>query len=74
MNLNSREVEVNAEDGSPAKALLFSCPECNCEEFLLFSLIDAKGDTKHPHFQCADCQTSFCDGTCTTTTPTSPTN
>jgi formate dehydrogenase maturation protein FdhE len=60
--METRDVVLHSETGRsyPAKQLL--CPICGGSVFELFALI-VDGETGHNHIQCAECDTSFCQGT-----------
>lgn len=57
--MNTRRVTVSDRDGHIVPADLIVCPECEGERFIVFVLLG-----QHLHFQCLDCECSFCDGTC----------
>ena len=56
---------VTAEDGTRAYADLIVCPNCQESKFIIFMI------GKHQHLQCAHCDQTYCDGSCSRTkTPT----
>jgi hypothetical protein len=59
-DLFSKPITVHDGAGIPAGARLAVCPTCACEQFLAYTVHQAR----HIHFQCLGCGASYCDGRC----------
>ena len=59
--MKTKEVEVTDMHGKTVPADLVVCPSCGCEFFNVYVI-----GGSHLHFQCQDCDESFCDGSCLT--------
>lgn len=54
-----RDITVTSRvDGEVEPAKLFECDQCGKAEFIVYMI---KG---HPHLQCTNCDTTFCQGDC----------
>jgi len=59
--MKTKTVEIEDKDGVKVPADLIICPECGGAFFHVYVF-----QGQHLHFQCEDCEASFCDGTCAT--------
>lgn len=57
--MDSIPVRVLNKTGASDSADLIICPHCYAQNFFIYKLKNG-----HQHIQCANCDTSYCDGTC----------
>lgn len=55
------KIIIHDLNGRPSPAILKACA-CGCDRWLVYSLVVAGG--LHDHYQCAGCDTTYCDGGC----------
>lgn len=67
--MKSRTIKIHDVHGNEAEAQLFVCDRCGAEAFVVFVI-----GGKHQHFQCNNCGTSYCDGSCGVPQPAMTTN
>lgn len=58
MTVKTKLVNVRDGSGKECKASLLVCPNCEYEKFFCYE----PEDVGHPHYQCARCNVSFCQG------------
>lgn len=52
--------EVTSLSGTKELARVYVCERCGGDTFHIFVVMPGR----HQHVQCADCDVSYCDGTC----------
>jgi hypothetical protein len=54
-------ITVRDHSGAMTPARLLVCA-CGCRTYLCYMIV--VGGAEHPHLQCTDCGTTYCDGAC----------